>query len=273
MTTARSIKPQVKTAMVPIDQLKIENYARVKLNDDRIMHFAILFENNDETIPAIWITPEYSVIAGRHRIEGAVMAGKKEIFAEFREVSSVAELLSLALLENVGGSLPPTKQDIILVAKEMLESGATQKYVTETISKIYPVEVAKKYVQEARHGIHRDKIARAKREVQSSELTMKAAAEKYDIDLDKLVEEMGGKQPRKAGKVTAADIKRDLSTQFRSSGKKVGNLLDKAMTAYENGDISAPNVLDIIEYQESYVSGLMRRLQEKRTRFENRSKK
>ncbi len=33
MTTARSIKPQVKTAMVPIDQVKIENYVLTHSKD------------------------------------------------------------------------------------------------------------------------------------------------------------------------------------------------------------------------------------------------
>lgn len=102
---------------------------------------------------------------------------------------------------------------------------------------------------------------------------MKAAAGKYDIDLDKLVEEMGGKQPRRSAKVTTADIKRDLSTQFRSSGTKVGKLIDRAVTAYEAGDLSIDNVLEILEYQNQYITGLTRRLEEKRQRFENRAKK
>lgn len=73
-------KTAQKTGVIALDQLKIETYVRVKLSDDRIMHFALLFEGGAEKeIPPIQITPDFSVIDGRHRIEGAILAGKKEI--------------------------------------------------------------------------------------------------------------------------------------------------------------------------------------------------
>lgn len=181
--------------------------------------------------------------------------------------------IELALKANLGGALPPSKPDIILVLKEMIEEGAKIKHVTAFVAELYPESVAKKFVQEARHGIYRDKLREQNAKYMRVILRLPRQREKYGVELEALTEEtFGGKQPHRHARVIAADVKRDLSTQFRSNGAKIGKLLDKAVVGFEEGNMSKEQVVEIFSYYNEYISGVARRLAETEKRFLSRAK-
>lgn len=270
-STASSSNLKQKTAKVPIDQIKVDIYARTKLNDDRVMHFAILYEEDPEKVTPIEITPDFSLTAGRHRLEGATIAGLKEINCVIVAVASKAEQMERAILENIDptSSLPPTKADLIMSIKLLIKLGTPLFKVTELMLKIYPDKIAKAYVQEARHGIARDSTAAAVRDITDNDMSLSASAAKHNVKIESLKEVLGKK--KKSGKMNVGEFKKLLSTQFRSQGQKISKILENVVKEYENTNMNKTQVLEVFEYFETYTGRQKTRIKEMKDRFTNMS--
>lgn len=254
------------------DDIRVEIYAREKLDEDRVLEFALLFEQPDymDRIPAIEITPDGSLIDGRQRLEGAKISGiQNGIRCKIKKVADKVNHIEEALKANFGGSVPPKKADIIMVIKDMIFAGASRNRAIEFMKSLYPPSVATKYVDEARHGINRDKMRDAKRDVLDNGLTIPTSAAKYGLDPERLREELGGR--KKKNVVNAGDFNKILSTHFRSHGQKVFNLTKKVREHYQDGDIKRESVLEVYKYILKYINQHQSRMMEEIQRFENRT--
>src|SRR6266850_7024695 len=98
-----------KPVEVLLEQLKVDFFVRKKLNDDRVMQLALLYEAGTE-LPPIEINWDKQVIDGRHRKAALEMLGRKTALCHDIGQKALGESIVLALRANVGGALPPTKE-------------------------------------------------------------------------------------------------------------------------------------------------------------------
>ena len=257
----------VKKALeVNISEITTDIYVRKELNEDRIYYWAEKFENDPDSVEPIEIAQDKTTTDGRHRLAAADLVGRTTIKSIIVPVKNKAEQLARAFLANVtDGPLPPSKADIVMTIKQMIDQKMSQKDISAVISKSYPLASVKKFYDEARHGIYRDKLSAAKRDVHESICTPVQAAEKYGVELDTLKKELGGKKTK--GKVNAAELKKLLSTQFRSQGQKMSKILRNAQDTYDSGDMTKPQMVEVFDYFADYLKRQQKNLNDQRARF------
>jgi spore coat polysaccharide biosynthesis protein SpsF (cytidylyltransferase family) len=131
----------------------------------------------------------------------------------------------------------------------MLEQGNAAARVIEFFSEFFPKAVARRYVDQARFNITREKIRKAKESVIAGSKTTRQAAEEFGVDIETLKQELSGKKKNKK-KTEVREFKSALTTQFRSHGQKWSSQLAKLRAAYENEDVDSNNVLEVLEHLE-----------------------
>jgi hypothetical protein len=236
------------------------------------MYWAMKFEENPESVARIEIAEDFTVTDGRHRIAGAEMMNETKIRAVIFPVKSKAEQVERAFLANIDPNAPkpPTKEDIIVSVREMLGQGMSKAKILELVSKYAPEPHAKKFIDEARHGIYRDKMNNAKHDVFDHDLTITEAANKHGVDEAKLRSEISGKKT--GGKKNAAHFKKVLSTQFRSQGQKIANTVKAATKAYDDTDMSSDQLMEVYDYLGNYLKRQLKNVKDQAERFEKRNK-
>lgn len=264
-----TIKKQKKPVAVSISDLDIAFYARKALDQDRVIYFWELLESGEELDP-IDITTSKKVIDGRHRIEASVIAGRADIQACYQDdIKSEVELIGKAYRANTGGALPPTKQDTEYVISLLLQRNETTKKIGELLG--LPASMARKYVNEVKSKMGRAKLKEAVESVTEGGLTAAKAAEKHSVDLGRLKEMLSGK--RKTAKNGVTEIQRNLTSTYRSHSLKNATLMRSLIAMYEDGDVSAKQVNDIIAHVKSLQERATRVVNDWACRFEAANKK
>src|SRR5207248_3053577 len=110
----------------PVEKVKLTSiqtafFVRKRLDEDRVIQLALLMENGAD-IPPIRITEDHILIDGRHRIEAARLASWTAIDAQIEPSQSDKGLLiTEAFNANCGGSVPPTRADILFTIQQLLQ--------------------------------------------------------------------------------------------------------------------------------------------------------
>lgn len=227
----------------PISEIKVNLFVRTALNDDHAIMLAQLLQNGVE-LPAIKITPDGTIIDGRHRLEAHDTCGHKEIACEVVEVKDEIEMISLAFQANLGGSLPPSTQDTEHTIKLLLERNEPQKNIAALLN--LPPSMAKAYVKNVQSKISRQKMQRAVAAVTDGGQNVVQAAEEQGIDPERLKEVISGK--RRQSKRGVAELQGEISTVFRSKSSKTASILKRLFDMYEDGDVTHKQVEDIITH-------------------------
>lgn len=232
---------KTKIETVALKDLRVNMFVRQALNEDHALYLAELVEHG-EKLPPIKITRERVVVDGRHRIEAHTLNNRTEIEAEIVEVGSETELITEAYKANVGGALPPSRQDTEHTVMLLLEHGETKKRIGELLA--LPPGMARKYVTEVQSRMSRAKLQRAADAVTSGGLTVAKAAEQHSVDLEKLKEFMSGY--RRRHKQGVAEMRRKLTWLYRSVSQKNARLLRSLIEKFEDGDVNERQVREIV---------------------------
>jgi hypothetical protein len=218
------------------------------------------------TLPPIKITKDGVVVDGRHRIEAHELCQKTEIEAEIVEVAGgQAGLLAASFKYNFGGSLPPTTADTEHTIQLLLDCGASKKAVADMLS--LPVSLTRKYIGMIESKVKRQKLQRAVAAVTDAGLTAAQAAEKHDVELDSLKESLSGH--RKKAKLEGIDeIQRSLTTTHKSLSQKNAALIRDMLTKFEDGDVNAKQVREVLVHIEGLQKRSARSVADWRKRFE-----
>lgn len=234
---------------VPVDKLSEEFFVRIKLNTDHVRYLQELYENNTH-LPALLVTRDFKIIDGRHRYHALLNLGKKSADVEFTDETDHSALVALALLNNAGGPLPPSHADIIHSIKQMLDAGTQGSVITKSLTEKWPVAVVRKYLEDARSELTKDRVVRAIRSVVDDGKTVAEAALLHSIKVETLRNAMGSKKKKKT---TVAETKASLTTQFRSHGQRLKNILMDIQDAYEEGSVSKKDVISILSHIDQHA--------------------
>lgn len=253
---------KAKIETVPLKDLQVNLFVRQVLDQEHALMLAGLMEAGVE-LPPIQITPDRRVIDGRHRIEAAGVNLLKTIKCEVVEVADETEFISLAYRANAGGSLPPRKEDTEHTVMLLLDRGVGQRAIAEMLG--LPPSLARKYVKDVQSRMARTKLQRAAEAVTDGGLTIQRAAEQYDVDVEKLREVLGGR--RRKHKHGIADLQRDLTKTFKSIASRNASTMRRILEKYEDGDVTARQVHDVIAHIEQLQKKGMRSTADWKDRF------
>jgi ParB-like chromosome segregation protein Spo0J len=249
--------------MVAIVELKVNLFVRKSLNQDHVLYLAELLEAGIK-LPAIIITPDGRIIDGRHRIEAYDLWGKKEVPAVVRNLTDDSEIISEAYRCNVGGALPPTKEDTEHTVKLLLESGTPQTRIAEALG--LPISIARNYIASIKSRQARAKISRAVVAVTDGGLTAAKAAVEHNVDIDKLREALSGKKRKKKWGVD--EMKRTFTSSYRSLSSKNAGAIRRLFEKYEDGDVTAKQVEALLKHLENLQRKATRNLADWASRFQ-----
>lgn len=250
---------------VPLKDITTDFFVRTTTNDDHVFALAQLVEAGVEMTPII-ITPDNRVIDGRHRMKAYDLAGKKEIPCEVRANLSKADEMLLAISANMGGSLPPTATDIRTAIANMLQAGIKPSQIEKGLPQL-PKSVCRRYINDAYANIAKRKLNEALSAMSEGNLSAKAVAEKYDVDLATLQAKIKGKRKKDTAQ-GPAKYKSVISSHYRSLSQKNRVMCEKLLDAYTDGELSSSGVESVIDTLEKSIKQQLSNLGSWRLRYE-----
>ncbi len=248
---------------VSINDLQKNTFVRRELDQDHVLYLGQLLEGGVK-LPPILVTDDLQVIDGRHRIEAHELLNLTEIRCEVVEVRDEADLIARAFKANVGGPKPPTPEDVEHTVKLLLARGVAQKDIVRMLR--LPPGMARHYVGQVKSKLNRARLLQAASSVTDDGLTVAKAAEKHNVDSDKLREVLSGRRNRH--KPGIAEIQRTLTRQYKSVGLRNANLCKRLMDKLEDGDVTEKQVISIFDHLDSLQKQSARAVADWRKRFD-----
>lgn len=245
---------QVKSQMIPLDQIENRFDVRTKLDDDRVIQFAGCYESGIELPPVQVVRlseDHYAYVDGRHR-------GAARAFCDFKEVDAViidnpndpAELFAQALQANWGGSKPPTRDDITHTIIRMLELKATQSALRERLS-FLPTGALRAYIASARSTIMKRRISKALDAIGEGS-TIEEAGNQFAVPVDSLRDVVQGKKGKwGASRSTevefATAMKQHISVTLRSVNTSIAKKMEQMLARVDEGEMSYKEAYGVLK--------------------------
>lgn len=248
--------------MRKISDLQVNLFVRQSLDQDRVFYLAQLIENGTELAP-IQVQDDGVVIDGRHRKEAYELLNRTEIMCEIVPTMTRTEQIAAAYRANTGNALPPTQADTEHTIGLLLDAKQSVKHIAMMLQ--MPVGMARRYVHTVQSKKTRQRLVQAAHAVTDSDMTVAQAVAHFEVDKVKLQEMLSGR--RKKQKAGYSELQRTITKQYRSLGMKNAALFRSLSAKFSDADITAAQVLDIIEHLESAQRSHVRKLADFRKRF------
>lgn len=257
------------TRVVKLDDIHANLFVRKELDQDWACYLGELIEDGVEMNELIEVVEKdgyFELVEGRHRREGYILARVTEVKVKLLEFDSDVELISYAYRANTGGKKPPTPADTEHTIMTLLEKGETMKAIGELLG--LPASIARKYVSEVKSRMNRAKLRQAIDAIADKNLTVANAAEQYGVDPEKLKEALSGSRRRwKESKKGVQKLQSAITFSYKSLASKNGSMLKKILQRYQDSDVSAEQVREIIMHLESCQKKSTRAIEDWRDRF------
>lgn len=248
---------------VKISELVNGFYVREKF-DDKHLAFLLSLHEGGIKLPPIEITKDKVVVEGRYRIELHKLLDKEYIEAIIvKDGKSEAELVSYALGRNIGGSLPPTKDDIIHTMRHLIEKGISKDEIMTAMSKSIPASMARVLLSRAGADIANAKGLRGARLVRDEGLSIEEAAKRVGLKTIKPIRDaMNIGKTDKLPKFNSI-----VSAKFSYLNKGNSRLITGLLNSYKDGEISSDGVLERLEFLGKAIANTNRLFADWQSRF------
>lgn len=246
-----------KENVVSIELEKISNKfdVRTKLDDDRMLQFAGMYESGMELPPITVVKTgddSYAYVDGRHRGAARAFLDLKNVMAVVLNGSlseNPAELFARALEANWGGSKPPTRSDIEHTITRMLECGVSQTSIRERLQ-FLPGGALKAYISAARTNITRRKISRALDEIGEG-YSLTDAAKRAGLKEEILKDVVKGNKRKFGHSRNDEDeylnaLLGYVSTQLRATNTGISKKMTFLLEKVELGEVSSKNAAKVL---------------------------
>lgn len=218
---------------IPLAELQVTFNVRKELNQDHVLFLAELYDSGVE-LPPLQVTDTNEIIEGRHRKSALELAGRKEADCIVVKLDSRVEMIAESFKANVGGALPPSRDDIEHTIALLLEQGVNRKTLLTLLP--FPAELLGKYIDVVKERILSANIRCAARAVIEEGLTVAQAAKKYGVTVDKLKAHMRSKA-KEPKKYDPAALKSTISSKYHSLQASVSKQFSTLLDAYDAGEI------------------------------------
>lgn len=265
-----------KETSLPIHDIQQVFFVRANLNEDHALYLAECIEAGAD-IPPIEVSnlEEHGdkpvLVDGRHRLHAyGVILDRKSIPAVFVK-GTKEELLLRAMRANTGKALPTEGSDINLVIKQLLAMSVPKVRIIQKLSEPnfpFPPSLIRRHLDTVQHQLTRDNLIAAQNAVVEG-MTVTEAAKQFNVPLSRLQTQLSGSKKR-ATKVT--DLMGALTKTSFSRSKIVSNIIIKALDMFDDGDLRATQVQQLLDKVEGLNKRSVKLHKDWTHRFEERKK-
>jgi hypothetical protein len=253
--------PGVSPVEIPIDSIQATFFVRKALDEDRVVQLSLLIEGGT-ALPPIRVTDDRQLIDGRHRVEAYRLSGWTTIPAIIEPRRDKGELIADAFASNCGGSVPPTRADILFTIQQLLQQGWGRGRIIKALP--FPKSVSERYIDDTQSKIRQSQINQAIIDIRDRGFTLAQAAANRGLTEEAIKAKMNAKGKRIAG---SEEYKGNMSTRFRSLSRTNAALFQKLLTAYEDGEINIDYVRDVMNHCQTLHAQSLRSFESWRTRL------
>lgn len=242
-----------RPVMVPLGDLKVTFFVRRELNQDRVLQLMELYEAGVDVEP-LKITHDNEVVDGRHRKAALEHLNRTEARCIFTETTDRIDLIVEGFSENMGGSLPPTRVDIVAVLCQLIEEGGSQRRLLETISPVLPKSVCRIYMKQAYAEIAARKMRSAINSITDKGRTIAQAADEFGIDPERIKEELTGRNKRRREKTLGIPaLKNSLSQRYKGNTLKTWSEVRRILEQLEDGAVTEKQARSVLGHIEKLM--------------------
>jgi hypothetical protein len=254
---------------VPLTQLKNTLFGRAALNELDTEHVAYLTTliKGGLVLPPISITPDNEIIDGRHRVQCYQDLGYEAIPCEVIAGKSRVEYQGMALTANTGCAKPPVRADLTFVLTQLQKDGATDAAIYAVLCPAYPKRVIKEQLDWNRSNERLMKFRAAMKLRNEEDLTLKETAERTRLPEAELKEfiRSGGKRRKQESKF--GGLHKNFQMANKSYGEQTKYLFPRTFEAFNNGQLTEAQVLELLHMPGEYGRLLVRRSDDAIKRF------
>lgn len=181
IATNEQLRKKYKVRMVDPKDVHTTFDVRVHMNPDRILMFAVLYEQSPKSVPPIVVEENgngYGLIDGRTRLAGAIEVPVPSIpsivMPKFEDRD---EAMALAVALNSGGSEPESAADMRHVLKRHLEQGTARAKIFRLYGEIIPKKILTRWLDNVQSDVRKNAIQKAMRLIVSGHCIEDAALE------------------------------------------------------------------------------------------------
>lgn len=237
-----------RTAIVPLIDLKETFFVRRVLNEDQVLQLAMLYEAGEE-LPPLTVTRDLQIVDGRHRKAALELSGRKEAKVHFTDEDDKGKLLLAALKANLGGSLPPSRADIMLTLEGMLSAGLSMIQIQRSLP--FPASVSRRYLSDVQSKLSKRRMAKALESVATG-ATLAQAATEQGVELKDLQELVTGRRRKKKllGPEGLNSLKASVTKRYRSQSQVNAKMMEQLLRSLEDGELTAPALFEILDHMQ-----------------------
>lgn len=221
----------MKTIDVEISKLKDEFDIRCILNDDHIIYLAELIKAG-QSLPPIKITKDFKIVDGRHRKRAYELAEILVVKAVVSDSNGTIDIVKEALSSNMGGALPPLKQDLLRTMTILINKGYSRQRIFKEFESILPLSLLRSSHHHASWAINRQKVNNAIDLIRNG-LTIAKACELTGASLQAVKDKLDRRISDGNGHT---HIKGTLSKMFTHFDKSLGKVVSNIFQNYEDGE-------------------------------------
>lgn len=229
--------------------LKEAFYVRLTLNQDRVEFFKGLIKAGQK-LESLIVSDDGDLIDGRQRKAAYLELGISESECEIRHYNSLAEKIVAALRANEGGPLPPTPADLRHTLQILLEAKISRRTIIEQLTQNtgFPARLLQGYLDEVQHYLADVRVKKAVEAVVNQGKTALEAAEEFNVKLETLQENLGGKKKIRKGNAAAKHVKSMVGQHYRSLVYSGGQLVSKLSKDLQDTVVTPEEVLEVVKY-------------------------
>ena len=270
------MKQQVK--MIPLALIKNKFDVRVALNDDRVLQFAGMYEDEARglgEVPPVELVEladgAFAIKDGRHRVSSRDFLGLSDVPAVIVPIGDIGQMFAEALKANYGGAMTPTRQDIIHTVTRMFENGSTQTQVRELLS-FLPSGSLRIYIQSARTNIIKRKYNEAVKRLGEG-ATIDEAARATGLTVKGIQDKLNGERAkwgkdRSESLEYATSVKAYVSSQLKSVHNGIAKKLQDLLVKVNDGDVTYIDASGVIKAFRDHAAHTRTRIEDWQARLD-----
>jgi len=265
-------KKELVVIQVPLDKLITKFYVRTRLDQDWVLHLALLYEAGEKIDPleVRKVGNSFEIISGRNRSMAMNLAGIKMANCVVLEQCSDVKAQSIAFQSNIVGlgPLPLKKKDIVFSLSNMFDSGMRWAQIEALMP--WSKATRSRYMRDAKSNVKKRQVSRAVEYLkQRKQSTIESAARKFKIKVEDIV---SASQKAKNTPIGFPELKGSMTTQTRRIQRFIANSSCRLREALEEQEATVSQVEDFLDHASTVCEILIKTIKEEKFRLKFVSK-
>jgi hypothetical protein len=241
--------------MRAIKDVKETFFVRAELDSDRVDFFVKLLTAG-EKLPPLKITKRTTelqdgeLIDGRHRKAAYERMQRTQVpVLVDPSVLTREQAILAAFAANVGGAQPPKDRDYSHTVLILLKSGLRPGHVARKLHEAtrIPLAIFKRYVDNVQSTLAKQRMNQARAAIADKGLSVKEAAQEFDVDPVKLRAELRGKKKKET--ISAlSEFKSGITARFKAFSAVNGKLPGKLRDLHDSGEMKTAEVEAVLQH-------------------------